>query len=174
MSFLSSCALAKLHNDERIAEKAQRSELLKLLEEYSCLFNDVPTHTTVLEHDIDIQNARPIKQHPYRANPVKRALMRKECEYLLANGLARPCSSAWSSPCLLEGKPDGTPRFITDFRKVNAVTVIDSYPLLRMEDCVGTLGKARFVTKLDLLKGYWQVPLMARASEVRLLCPITF
>lgn len=35
-----------------------------------------------------------------------------------------------------------------------------------MEDFVDTPGKAKFVTKLDLLKGFWQVPLMARASEI--------
>lgn len=68
--------------------------------------------------------------------------------------LARPSSSPWCSPCLLEGKPDGSPWFITDFRKVNAVTVPESYPLLRMEDCVDNLISAQYITKLDLLKGY--------------------
>ncbi len=144
----------------------QRRDLVALVSEFPCLFGDVPSRTTVLSHDINVNNACPIKQPPYRVNPEKRELMRKECEYLLENGLAKPSSSAWSSPCLLEGKPDGTPRFITDFRKVNAVTVLDSYPLPRMEDCVDTLGAATYVSKLDLLKGYWQVPLTERASEV--------
>ncbi|CAL9695804.1 unnamed protein product [Knipowitschia caucasica] len=92
--------------------------------------------------------------------------MKQEAEYLLEHGLAIHSSSAWSSPCLVEEKPDGTPRFITDFRKVNAVTEPDSYPMPRMEDCVDNLGTAKFVTKLDLLKGYWQVPLTKRASEI--------
>ncbi|KAL1270899.1 hypothetical protein QQF64_029915 [Cirrhinus molitorella] len=38
--------------------------------------------------------------------------------------------------------------------------------VLRMEDCVDSVGSARFVSKLDLLKGYWQVPLTSRASEI--------
>lgn len=92
--------------------------------------------------------------------------MKGEVEYLLQHGLAKPSSSPWSSPCLVEKKSDGSPRFITDFRKVNAVTVRDSYPLPRMEDCVDALGTAVFVSKLDLLKGYWQVPLTERASEI--------
>ncbi|CAL9693082.1 unnamed protein product [Knipowitschia caucasica] len=92
--------------------------------------------------------------------------MKQEAEHLLANGLAKHSTSAWSSPCLLEEKPDGSPRFITDFRKVNAVTVPDSYPMPRMEDCVDNLDPAKYVTKLDLLKGYWQVPLTKRASEI--------
>ncbi len=42
----------------------------------------------------------------------------------------------------------------------------DSFPLPRMEDCIDRVGPAKFVTKLDLLKGYWQVPLTPRASEI--------
>ena len=36
----------------------------------------------------------------------------------------------------------------------------------RMEDCVDRIGNAKFVSKLDLLKGYWQVPLTNRALEM--------
>lgn len=74
--------------------------------------------------------------------------------------------SAWSSPCLLVPKSDLSVRFCTDYRKVNAVTKPDSFPLPRMEDCIDRVGPARFVTKLDLLKGYWQIPLTSRASEI--------
>lgn len=35
-----------------------------------------------------------------------------------------------------------------------------------MEDCIDQVGTANFVSKLDLLKGYWQVPLTSRAREV--------
>ncbi|XDV32819.1 hypothetical protein PO909_003528 [Leuciscus waleckii] len=56
--------------------------------------------------------------------------------------------------------------FCTDYRKVNSVTVPDCFPLPRMEDSVDNLGSARYVSKLDLLKGYWQVPLTARASDI--------
>ena len=144
----------------------QQDDITALTDHFPCLFSDVPSRTTVIQHDIDVNDARPIKQHPYRVNPAKRELMKKEAEYLLQHGLAIHSSSPWSSPCLLEAKSDGSPRFITDFRKVNAVTVPDSYPLPRMEDCVDNLGTAKFVSKLDLLKGYWQVPLTERASQI--------
>ncbi|KAL3992385.1 DnaJ-like proiein [Sarotherodon galilaeus] len=144
----------------------QQEDITVLIDEYTCLFGDVPTRTTVLEHDIDVQGAKPIKQHPYRASPHKRLLMRQEADYLLQNGLAKPSQSPWSSPCIVESKPDGSPCFITDFRKVNSVTVADSHPLPRIEDCVDSIGTAQYVTKLDLLKGYWQVPLTERASNI--------
>ncbi|KAL1279989.1 hypothetical protein QQF64_014589 [Cirrhinus molitorella] len=74
--------------------------------------------------------------------------------------------SPWSSPCLLVPKSDSSLRFCTDYRKVNNVTKPDSFPLPRMEDCVDRVGSSRYVTKLDLLKGYWQVPLTPLASEI--------
>lgn len=35
-----------------------------------------------------------------------------------------------------------------------------------MEDCIDNSGTANYITKLDFLKGYWQVTLTARASEI--------
>lgn len=145
---------------------AQCDCVVQLIEKYHMLFNDVPSQTTMVTHDIDVGECRPIKQHPYRANPNKRQVMKNEVEYLLTHGFAVPSQSPWSSPCLLVPKPDGLWRFCTDFRKVNSVTKADSFPLPRIEDCVDRVGSASFVTKLDLLKGYWQVPLTPRASEV--------
>ena len=86
--------------------------------------------------------------------------------YLLQNGMAKPSNSSWSSPCILVPKPDGTSRLCTDYRRVNSVTVPDSFPLPRIDDCVDRIGSAAYVSKLDLLKGYWQVPLTSRASEI--------
>ncbi|XP_073804400.1 uncharacterized protein [Danio rerio] len=144
----------------------QKSDIVELLENHRSLFSDIPSQTTVLTHDIDVGDARPVKQHPYRLNPKKRDLMKAEVEYLRQNHFASPSLSAWSSPCLLVPKSDLSVRFCTDYRKVNAVTKPDSFPLPRMEDCIDRVGPARFVTKLDLLKGYWQIPLTSRASEI--------
>ena len=74
---------------------------------------------------------------------------------MLQNNIIEPSSSDWSSPCVVVPKLDGTVCFCTDFRKLNALTKTESFPLLRIEDCIKWIGKARYVTKLDLLKGYW-------------------
>uniref|UniRef100_A0A1A8NMF2 ribonuclease H n=1 Tax=Nothobranchius rachovii TaxID=451742 RepID=A0A1A8NMF2_9TELE len=170
--FPSSCS-PRLNNSEALKELEGRlthlspeiaGDLVKLIHSRKSLFVDVPTQTTVLAHHVEVSEAKPIRQHPYRASPEKRRLMKEETEYLLKNGFAIPSWSPWSSPCLVERKPDGTARFITDYRKLNAVTISDSYPLPRIDDCVDSVGPSRFVTKLDLLKGYWQVPLTEEAS----------
>lgn len=33
-------------------------------------------------------------------------------------------------------------------------------------ECVDQIGAAKFVSKLDLLQGYWQIPLMPHTSEI--------
>lgn len=96
----------------------------------------------------------------------KKKQLDDEIEYMLKNYITEPSFSSWASPSLLVNKPDGSFRFCTDYRKVNAITKPDSFPLPRIEDCVDQVGNARFVSKFDLLKGYWQVPLTARAREV--------
>lgn len=119
---------------------------------------DVPCQTTILTNNIDIGDSVPIKLHPYRVNLQKREV-KSETEYLLQQ-------SPWSSPCLLAPKSDSPYRFCTDYLKVNNVTKSNSFPLPRIEDCVDRVGSAWYITKLDLLKGYWQVPLTPQASEI--------
>lgn len=92
--------------------------------------------------------------------------MQQEVKYLLDYGFAVPSSSSWSSPSLLVPKSDQSPRFCNDYHKVNAITTPDSFPLPRMDNCVDRVGSAKYVTKLDLLKDYWQVPLTQHASEI--------
>ena len=175
---------ARLRNSEVLGEleiflshlsASARADITELIEDNLLLFSDHPRQTSVLYHDVDVGSHKPIKQHAYRVNPTKRALMQQEVNYLVEHGLAVPSASAWSSPCVLVPKPDSTPRFCNDYRKVNSVTKPDSFPLPRMEDCIDRVGSAQYVTKLDMLKGYWQVPLTPRASEISaFVTPDTF
>ncbi len=147
---------------------------LSSFSKYPTLFNDFPLTTHVTEHDIDVGSHIPVKQNAYRVNPIKRDLMKHETQYLLEHGLAVPSSSPWCSQCLLVPKSDGISRFCTDYRKVNALTKPDSFPLPHVEDCVDRVGNSKFVTKLDLLKGYWQVPLTNGAFPLHGTVRFTF
>lgn len=130
------------------------------------LFKDTPSKTTLIEHDVDVGDAKPIRQRFYRVSEEKRKIIEKEVHYMLENNIAVPSSSSWASPCLLVEKADKSPRCCTDFREVNAVTKPDSYPLPHIDDCIDQVGAAEYVSKFDLLKGYWQVPLTPRAQEI--------
>lgn len=89
--------------------------IINLLHTHPTILGDVPSRTTVLAHDIEVGDARPIKQHAYRSPIAKREAMKREVSYLVEHSLAKPSYSPWSSPCLLTPKSDGTPRFCTDF-----------------------------------------------------------
>ena len=145
---------------------SQRQDLEHLLQEFEHLFPDVPTRTDKIYHDVDVGDATPVKQHPYRLNPAKQKYLHEEIKYLLENDFIEPSKSNWSSPCILVPKPDGTYRMCTDYRKVNNVTKSDTFPIPRMDDCIDRIGPAKYVTKFDLLKGFWQVPLTDRAKEI--------
>ena len=99
-------------------------------------------------------------------NPTKLQYLREEIQYLLDNDFIEPSQSDWSSPCILVPIPDGTLRMCTDYRKVNSVTKTDSFPVPRMDDCIDNIGQAKYVTKFDHLKGFWQIPLTDRAKEI--------
>ena len=147
-------------------ESEQQSELTHTIRQYCNLFPDVPTKTSIVYHDVEIGDAAPIKQHPYRVNPIKLKAMREEIKYMLENGIIEYSNSDFSSPSMLVPKPDGTYQFVTNFKAVNAITRSDSYPIPRIEDCIDKVGQAKYVTKFDLLKGFWQVPLTERANRV--------
>ena len=144
----------------------QRKELAEVITQYREVFPDVPSKTNLIEHDVDVGDSAPIKQHPYRVSPIKKELLDKEVQYMLKNDIIEESQSNWSSPCILVPKHDGGFRFCTDFRKVNDKTKSDSFPIPRIADCIDQIGNAKFVSTFDMLKGYWQVPLTQRAREI--------
>ena len=107
----------------------------------------------------------PVKQHPYRMNPVKQQYLREEIQYLLDNDFTEPSQSDWSSPCIVP-KPDGSFGMCKDCRKVNSVTKTDTFPIPRIDDCIDNIGQVKYVTKFDLLKGFCQILLTHRAKEI--------
>ena len=52
------------------------------------------------------------------------------------------------------------------FRKVNSLAKAALCPILHIEDCINRVGHSKYVSKFDMLKGYWQVPLSERAKEI--------
>jgi hypothetical protein len=77
---------------------------------------------------------------------------------MLAKDVIEPATCEWASPIVLVPKPDGSLRFCVDNGPLNAITVPDTYPLPRMDECIDSLGEAVVFTTLDYNSGYWQIP----------------
>jgi len=73
---------------------------------------------------------------------------------MLAKGVSEPSSSPWSSPVVLVRKKDGTIGFCVDYRKVNSVTIKDSYPLPRIADFLDALSGSQWFSTLDFASGH--------------------
>ena len=143
----------------------QRSELRAVVEkEFHEVMNNVPGRTELAVHRIETGTANPIKLPPYRLQYAYRDAVKAEIEDMLKYGVIEPSDSSWASPMVVV-KKDGSLRLCVDYRRLNSVTKTDAYPMPRVDELVDRLGQAKFITTLDLSKGYWQVPL---AKEDRL------
>ncbi len=140
-------------------ENQQQKQLTEVVQSFPSLFQERPGRTEILTHNIILKDTTPIRQKPYRVPEKMVDQLRTEIETMLEMGIIEQSNSEWSSPILLVPKEDGGIRFCTDFKKLNSVSCFDSYPMPRIDELIERLGKASYMTTLDLCKGYWQVPL---------------
>ena len=118
-----------------------------------------------VKHSIDTGGHPPIKQQPYRSPVIYREKISQMIDKMRADGIIQPSHSPWASPIVIVPKKDGSLRFCVDYRRLNAVTRKDVYPLPRIEDILASLGEAKRFTSLDLASGYWQIELDESARE---------
>ena len=120
---------------------------------------DVPGCTNVLEYEIKVTSNDPIKLKSY---PVPYAMIDQvdsEIEKMLKLVVIEESNSPYSSPFVIVQKKGGTNRFCIDFRALNRVTVFDTEPMPSIEDMFAKISGYKYWSKIDLCKGYWQIPL---------------
>jgi len=125
---------------------------------------------SLLEHDIDTGDARPIKQMPRRPPMAARDAEDEIIDDMLQAGVIQPSMSPWSSPVCMVKKKDDTYRFCVDYRRVNDVSKKDAYPVPDVQDALDSLRGAKYFATIDLLSGYWQVGMTDRAREISAFC----
>ena len=84
---------------------------------------------------------------------------------MLDMGVFEKSTSANSSPVDLAKKPAGSVRFCIDFRALSKITVFDAEPIPDQGEMFAHLAKAEYFTKIDLTKGYWQIPVKPEDSH---------
>ena len=150
--------------DARVGENlsaAERDAVFQLLARRRRCFPPADGNlgsTVMTEHAIDTGDARPISCVPYRVSAAERRIITEKIAEMLKQGIIRPSFSPWAAPVVLVKKKSGDFRFCVDYRRLNAVTKRDVYPLPRMDDVFDRIAGAKFFSSLDLMSGYWQVP----------------
>lgn len=100
----------------------------------------------------------PVFAKPRRLDPTKLDAAKKEFRMMEEMGIVRRSNSPWSSPLHMVRKPNGSWRPCGDFRTLNAATVPDRYPIPHVQDVTARLHGSRVFSKLDLVKGYFHIP----------------
>ncbi|KAK2898063.1 hypothetical protein Q8A73_014443 [Channa argus] len=136
-------------------DAAQRQQLNRLLQDFDGL----------VQHHIDTGDAPPIRLRPHRLPLVKRQAAQELIESMVANDIIEPSDSPWAAPMVMVRKKTGKWRPCVDYRRLNAVTKKDSYPLPRNDDALDYVAGSCWFSSLDLRSGYWQVELAPEARS---------
>ena len=120
--------------------------------------------TDAVVHEIDNGSTRPIRCNPRKLSPKKIKIQQELIDQMLEDGQIEPSVSAWSAPTVLVTKKDGSTRFCVDYRRLNARTKKDAFPLPRIDDSLNSLSGQAWFSTLDLASGYWQVRLSENAK----------
>ena len=138
----------------------QRDELLEVLGQFpEVLRPGAIGCTSMSECVVPVKpDALPVVSRPYQYSLHEKTLIEKEVQEMLAKDVIEPSSAEWSAPVVLIRKKDGSVRFCVDYRKLNAITTTDSFPLPRLEETLDALAGSTVFSTMDLKSGYWQVP----------------
>ena len=145
--------------------QSQVQELHALLQKYDGIFRNLLGYTTLTEHRIITDQSVPVCLPPYRIPQAFREEVDRELKEMLKHGVIEHSSSDWASPMVTVRKKDKSLRLCVDYRRLNALSKADAYPMPRVEDLIDRVGNATYITTLDLTKGYWQVPVAVEDRE---------
>jgi len=122
--------------------------------------------TRRVEHHITLEeNARPVFCRPFRTPVHLQEIVKEQLLDMIKSGVVVPSQSSWSAPVVLVKKKNGKYRFCVDFRRLNALTKVDKYPIPLVDDLLDALSGQTVFSTLDLKNGFWQVPMAAEDRE---------
>jgi hypothetical protein len=135
-----SCAKRMLEKAEVMLNQLEEKSLehIRIVCEYLDVFpEELPGMPP--DHDIDfsievLPGTAPILKRAYRMDVKDLIELKKQIEELLEKGFIHPISSPWGAPVLFVNKKDGSRRMCVDYKSLNEVTIMNKYPLPRIED----------------------------------------
>ena len=138
--------------------EGKSNEIIGLLLKYDSTWRKTSIgKCKILQHEIKTTCESPIKQGMRRYSEAQSTEIKRQVEDLLSVGAIKSSYSPWRSQIVMVSKKTGEWRMCIDYRKLNEVTVPDSYPLPVIEDLLDKLGGVEHVITLDLKAGFHQI-----------------
>lgn len=154
--------------DSELSERlnlSQIEQLKAILSSHSIVFSNDPGKTHLVEHDIELISNQPIRSKPYRTSHRQTEILKIEIKRMLDLNIIEIGQSDYTSPMILVEAPGKDPRPCIDYRRLNSIIRTEYFPLPNIEERVEKVSAAKFITVIDLAKGYWQIPLSKRAQR---------
>lgn len=101
-------------------------------------------------------DAKEVCLPPYAASPAKREVIDKQLDSWISLGVIEPSTSPWGFSILVVYR-NNKAWLCVDYRKLNAITIADEYPLPRQSDIIQALSGAQYLTTLDALASFTQI-----------------
>ena len=149
----------KLGREDFVPSEDQQATLDQVLGSFSDVIKPEPGRTEVLQLSINTGSSEPVRSHPYRIPPRWQEEVKVQVDVLLKLGIIRPSTSPWASSVVTVKKKEGGVRICIDYRAVNQLTLPDPYLMPLIEEILDTLASAKFISKVDLNKGFHQIPI---------------
>ena len=127
----------------------------------------IPNSVDVKHHILT--SVPPVAERARRLDPKKLAAARTIFHQLVEDGICRPSSSPWCVPIHMIKKKNGDWRVCCDFRRLNAITIPDRYPVPHLHDFSLMLRGKRIFSKLDLHMAYYQILITTEKTCLTLL-----
>jgi len=107
------------------------------------------------------QNAdtTPIKSNEYPHSVLHIDETERQLQYLYSIGKIRPSTSEWRSPTFIVPKKNGESRIVFDYRKLNAITKRNAYPLPSIQTLMDKFKDMEYISTIDMKSGYWHIPI---------------
>ena len=145
-----------------------KNEVIELLVEFDDIMGrgDRIGRTTLVEHDIDTGDLRPIRMKARPLNPVQEEDLKEQLKQWLKQGIIKEGTSEWRFPMVPALKKHTTKlRWACDLRYVNSASKVDSFPLPDMSDNLARLANSKVFSALDCSGAFLNVPLTKRAQD---------
>ena len=121
--------------------------------------------TDTAKHVIELLDEEPFKERFRRIAPPLLEEVWQNIQDMLDGGAIHPSQSPWCNTVVLVRKKDGTLRFCIDFRRLNAQTKKDAYPLPQMQETMECMVGTRLFSSMDLKSGFWQVKMSEESQQ---------